>query len=94
VAFSGKNNALAGVREEPRNRVRNALRLALPWRKQLLLLLASAPKTKSASPNQASGSVEAERASEPLDFDELFFLRVLFLCERFDLRRSELDTFV
>src|SRR5438128_5792587 len=72
----------------------SALRLALLWRKQPLLRLASAPKTKSASPNQASGSVEAERASEPVDFDELFFLRALFLCERFDLRCSELATFV
>src|SRR5262249_17304596 len=44
--------------------------------------------------NQPSRSAEAARASMSAGFDEVFFRRVLFLCERFDRLFLELATLV
>ena len=44
--------------------------------------------------NQPSRSADEARASESAGFEELFFLRALFLCERFERRRSDFATLV
>ena len=51
-------------------------------------------EVKIGKSNQPSRSDEPVRASESAGFDELFFLRALFLCERFERRRSDFATLV